>query len=91
MPGATVVLVPQHERRRGREQYYATTTADQNGRFTLNNLDPGVYKAFAWENVEFDAWMDPDFLKLIEYKGEPLTISEDSRQQMRLQAIPAAR
>jgi hypothetical protein len=57
----------------------------------LHNLSPGAYKVFAWDDVEFDAWMDPEFLKLIEDRGSLVTISEDSRQQLQLNAIPATR
>ena len=49
--GATVVLVPE-TRRRDKPQFYKTATADQNGHFTLQNIDPGDYKLFAWEDVE---------------------------------------
>jgi protocatechuate 3,4-dioxygenase beta subunit len=87
-PGSTVVLVPQDEKRREREQYYAMTTADQDGRFTLKNLDPGVYEVFAWEDVEFDAWMDPEFLKRFDGKALQVTVGEDSNLELNLKLIP---
>ena len=49
--GVTVVLVPEPKLREIPEAY-KTTTSDQNGRFSLKNLDPGDYKLFAWEDVD---------------------------------------
>jgi hypothetical protein len=48
---AKVVLVPKEEKRRYRVQFYAITTTDQQGRFELRSLSPGMYKIFAWENI----------------------------------------
>ena len=38
------------------------------------DLTPGEYKVYAWEDVEMGAYMDPDFMKPIESKGEGLTL-----------------
>ncbi len=88
-PGATVVLLPvaQSHRLRLREQ---NTMADQNGRYTFKNIDPGDYKLFAWEDVEPGAWSDPDFMKPFETKGVAVTIREHGRESVPLDVIPAA-
>ena len=83
-PGAIVVLVPQEKERRDRESFYKSTTADQSGQFTLKNLVPGEYKAFAWEEMESGAYMDPDFLQPFDSKGVPVTISERGRPSLQL-------
>jgi hypothetical protein len=88
-PGATVVLVPQAPNRRGRGQYYKTTTSDQFGHFILKNAEPGDYKAYAWEDVEPGAYMDPDFVKPVENRGESITIHESGREKIQLELIPA--
>ena len=88
--GATVVLIPQTEKRRDQMQFYKTATADEQGRFTLGNVDPGKYKLFAWEDIQFDAWMDQDFVKPFEVKGEAVTIGENSREKVQLKVIPVA-
>ena len=86
--GVTVVLVPEPKLREIPEAY-KTTTSDQNGRFSLKNLDPGDYKLFAWEDVEYGAYMDPDFLRPVEDRGQPISIQEGSHESVQLNAIAA--
>jgi hypothetical protein len=88
--GSTVVLIPQDDKRRDQIQFYKATTTDQQGRFTLNNVNPGGYKLFAWEDVEPGAWVDPDFLKSVEDKGASLTIAENSHERLKLAVIPSS-
>jgi len=71
--GATVVLVPRAEER---SELYQRVATDQEGRFRIRNLVPGEYKLYAWEEVPPYAWMDPDFMRGMENKGEAVSISE---------------
>lgn len=87
--GATVVLVPKSKERRERVLFFPTGTTDQNGHFTLKNVEPGDYKAFAWEEVEYGAYMDPEFLKPVESKGESVTVRESGWEKVELKVIPA--
>jgi hypothetical protein len=87
VPGATVVLVPQVKE--PLLSNYKTVTTDQNGTYTLKSLTPGEYKAFAWEDLEPGAYMDPDFMKPLESKGEPVTIRESDQKTLSLAMIPA--
>jgi len=68
---------------------YKTATTDQCGKFTVKNLDPGEYKVFAWEDMEFGAYMDPELVKPVESLGEAMTIRENSKAQVQLKLIPA--
>jgi len=77
-PGATVVLVPQEKERREQSTFYKMTTADQHGSYTFQGVPPGDYKAFAWEDLEMGAYMDPDFMKPLESKGEPVLKHDSS-------------
>lgn len=86
--GAHVVLVPEPDRR-GQTELYRETTTDQYGRFVLRGIAPGKYKAFAWEQVEYGAYQDPDFLKSYEDHGEPVEVGEGGRQTLQLKLIPA--
>ena len=88
-PGATVVLIPQEKERQQKYTYYKTATTDQNGGYTLKSLTPGEYKAFAWEDMEPGAYMDPDFMKPLESKGEPVTVRESDQKTLSLTMIPA--
>ena len=86
--GATVVLVPEAKLRE--YQYaYKTTVSDQTGRFSLKNLEPGDYKLFAWEDLEYGAYMDPDFLRPVEDRGQSISIQESSHESVQLKVIPA--
>jgi hypothetical protein len=88
-PGAFVVLVPQEKERRDQQSYYKTTTTDQTGSFTLKSLVPGTYKAFAWEDIEPGAYMDPDFIKPFESSAESVSVEESSQLSLLLSLIPA--
>ena len=88
-PGATVVLIPQEKERKDQQSYYKHISSDQNGAFTVKDVVPGEYKRFAWEDVEAGAYMDPDYLKPIDNKGEPLTLRENDQKSLPLTLIPA--
>lgn len=88
-PGATVVLVPQEKERKEQQSYYKQVTSDQNGGFAFKDIVPGEYKIYAWEDVETGAYMDPDFMKPIETKGESLTLKEKDQKTAQLTMIPA--
>jgi Carboxypeptidase regulatory-like domain len=86
---AVVVAVPE-ARMRPRIDHYRKTVADQTGRFSLRGLRPGDYTLFVWENVEGEAFYNPDFLKLFEGRGSALHVSEAERKSLQLEAIPEA-
>jgi 5-hydroxyisourate hydrolase-like protein (transthyretin family) len=87
--GATVVLIPRSEKRRTQSRFYKFTTTNPSGQFTLKNVDPGEYRACAWEDVETMAWMDPEFLKPYENKMTALSVEPGARAALQLTAIPA--
>jgi Carboxypeptidase regulatory-like domain len=88
-PGAMVVLVPQEKERREQQSYYKQMVSDQLGAFSLAGVPPGEYKVYAWEDIESGAWMDPDVLKVVEDKGESLTLREGDQKSLTLKLIPA--
>jgi hypothetical protein len=88
MPGAMVVLIPQDQQRKEQLTYYKFINSDQNGAFSLTGLTPGEYKAFAWEDIEIGAYMDPDFMKPIEEKGETVSLQEGEQKTLTLKVIP---
>lgn len=86
--GATVVLVPE-AKLRDRAEAYRTGSSDQNGRFTLKNIEPGDYTLFAWEDVEYGAYMDPAFLKPVEDRGQSIRLDEGGHESVQVNIIPA--
>jgi hypothetical protein len=89
--GARVALLPVGA---GRSDTKKALTSDQNGRYRLAGIAgiaPGEYRLFAWEQVEEQAWEDPEFLKPFEDRATRVRVEENSSQQLRLQAFPAER
>jgi Carboxypeptidase regulatory-like domain len=63
-----------------RTDMYKVTSTDMAGQFQLQNLRPGDYRVFAWENVERGTWIDSSFLKLYEERGVTIHIDEGQAQ-----------
>ncbi len=90
MPGAIVVLVPEDEVRRKQAIYHKRSVSDQTGNFTVKGIPPGEYKAYAWEQLESGANMDPEFMKAIESKGVRVKLNGGDSQAVQLKLIPPA-
>jgi Carboxypeptidase regulatory-like domain len=86
---ATVVAVPE-EKYRKRENHYKKSTTDQQGRFSLAGLRPGKYTLYAWEVLDGDDYLDPDFLKQFEGQGTAIKAEKGGRQTVALKVIPTA-
>lgn len=86
--GATVLLVAEPKLRARSDSYHQTAT-DQNGRYHFDNIRPGEYKVFAWEDLPDQAWFDPDFLKDVESKGEPVTLAPNGHASAQVHVLPA--
>lgn len=84
--GASVILIPEPSQR-DQLYRYKTSTTDQNGHFRLTGIAPGGYKVFAWEDMEAGAYLDADFLKPLEEKGQPFDIKENARESVQLKQI----
>jgi len=88
-PAVTVVLIPQEKERKGLSFFYSTTSTDQYGNFTFNRVMPGDYKVYAWEDIQYGLYYDPDFMMEYESKGESVTAKEASPVNVKLTMIPA--
>ena len=86
-PGTAVVLVPNSERR-SQPRYYRQTFSDRQGRFALQNIIPGDYEVFAWQDVERGRYLDPDFLGQFEDQGKAVTLKDGANLNLRLEVIP---
>lgn len=85
----TVVLMPREKERQDQSYFYATANSDQYGNFSFNRVTPGEYQAYAWEDVQYGQWFDPDWMKAYDGKGETLTAKEGSPVTLKLTMIPA--
>jgi hypothetical protein len=89
---AVIVSVPtapgNESRLRGREDRYGRAVSDQMGHFTLRGIPPGDYMLFAWESLDGDAYLNPDFMKNYEGQGSALRVAEGEHKSMQLIVIP---
>jgi len=83
----TVVLVPDSARR-GRVDAYKTATTDISGKFQIDQIAPGDYRAFAWNDVDDGSWLDPEFMRRYEDRGLAVHIEEGKMASVALQLIP---
>jgi hypothetical protein len=89
IPSSTVVLVPAGERRTNPAAFRSAIT-DQQGNFSIRSVLMGEYKVFAWEEVEPGAYVDPEFMKDFETRGEPLRVQKGSQSVVSVRVIPAS-
>ena len=85
--GVQPVLIP--DRDRERRDLFKIVTTDQNGHFTIKGIPPGVYKVFAWEELDQFAYYDPEILRRYELQGKSVTVSESSKSTVHVKVIPA--
>ncbi len=84
--GVSVVLVPDGPRRT-MPQYYKVVSTDQTGNYSIKGITPGEYRAYAFDEIDPGAYMDPDFLKPFEGNGERVTIKENGQESLQLKLI----
>ncbi|MEN6601534.1 MAG: carboxypeptidase-like regulatory domain-containing protein [Bryobacteraceae bacterium] len=82
--GATVALVPES----GRDALYRAATSGHDGTFLIQNVAPGRYKALAWEDLEPEAYGDPEVVKLVEDRAAQVVLKENGRSEVKLNVIP---
>lgn len=82
---ARVTAVPANNSQR--RDLFKSANSGTDGTFTLSNLPPGSYKIFAWEEVEANAWMDPEFRRPFESLGTTATIRDGSGPTVTLRVI----
>lgn len=84
---ATVVLAPAAPELQQASQMYRVASTQENGTFTFTGVRPGSYRLFAFEEVEPLAWLDPEFLKLVDSRGESVSVNEGDRTTRQLTLI----
>jgi len=82
--GAIVVLLPES----GRDTLYRTATSDHDGTFVIKSVVPGRYRALAWEDLEPDAFRDPEVVKPAEGQAAQVELEENGRSEVTLKVIP---
>ncbi len=83
-----VVAVPEGELA-GLQSFYVVTTVDEKGAFELKAMAPGEYRLYAFEDLAYGAWFDPDFLKPYAERGTPVELKAGDKPEVTVQAIGA--
>jgi hypothetical protein len=83
---ATVIGVPEPSMRSQFDLYQRGET-DQNGHFLLRGIKPGAYSFYAWNNMDDESYMDPDFLRRFENARADLTLNPKDHQSLQLKLL----
>jgi hypothetical protein len=84
-PNATVVLVPVTARRRA--SLYKTLITGKDGKYRFQEIPPGDYKLFAWDDIETGAWENAEFMQSYESRGRSVRVAESAREEAELSVI----
>jgi len=82
------VLVPEEQGRREQRNLYKSASAESGGRFVFKGVIPGDYRIFAFEDIEYSAWLDAEYLKPFESRAEKVPIREGPAQTVQVTLIP---
>jgi hypothetical protein len=58
------------------------------GHFTMRSIPPGNYKVFSWENLEANAYYDPEILRTYEQQGKAVRVEHGSKLTAEVKLIP---
>lgn len=90
VPGAAVMLFAASPAARiTRTDMFRVSSTDTSGRFQVKDLPPGDYKVFAWEGLDKDVWLDPDFANN-ENRGQAVHVDEGKTQAVDVPVITAS-
>ena len=84
---ATAVLVPPQAQRQN-PMRYRVADSDSEGQFSWQNVPPGQYTLFVWENVLPTAWMNPEVLDRERKHGRRVDVTIGMATDVALTAIP---
>jgi hypothetical protein len=84
-PDASIVLVPDRLNDDGSGLRFSNSGAG--GSFTMKNVPPGHYRAYALERMDYNQLQNPDVLKELQSKGTDVELKENDRKQIQLPLI----
>ena len=84
---AFVVFVPDPNRR-NREDLFQANGTNQEGHFVLMGIPPGEYTLLAWLSPQGVQYRNPDWLAQYETRGTAVRVSEATRLNLQVRAIP---
>ena len=84
-PGNAIVLAPEHVGPDGSGVLFAYARSD--GSFSVANVPPGKYSAYAVDHADPNLWLNPDFLREIATSAAAVELAENGRQQIQLSLL----
>ena len=91
IPSAAVVLFAEPTGARiTRTDMFRTASTDRAGSFQVKGLPPGDYRVYAWEGLDKDTWLDPDFVQN-ESRGRSIHIEEGKTSNVDVPIISPVR
>lgn len=82
MESAGVVLIPDTLNADG--SGVESSSLNQNGQFSVKQLRPGHYRAYAFEKIDGNVLENPDVVKLLSGSGTDVDLNENDRKQIQL-------
>ncbi|HZS55034.1 MAG TPA: carboxypeptidase-like regulatory domain-containing protein [Bryobacteraceae bacterium] len=86
-PDASIVLVPETLHEDGSGMHFGNSGSG--GSFTVKQVPPGHYRAYAFEKPDYQQMQNPDVLKQLESKGTDVELKENDKKQIQLPLITA--
>ena len=86
-PDAAIALVPDQLNDDGSGVRFGNSGAG--GAFTVKNVPPGHYRAYALERMDYNQLQNPDVLKEMQSKGTEVELKENDKKQIQLPLITA--
>lgn len=85
---AAIVLVPQSLSPDGRN--ILRRSIGQRSTFSFTNVPPGQYTAFAVDQYDYNAWLNPNFIAGLQGRGVAVDLNPNDRKRIELSAISAS-
>jgi hypothetical protein len=86
LANVTAVLLPDAARG-ARSDLVKWLSTDDSGRFRFEQIPPGDYRLFAWEDIEPGAWLDPDVMRAYDDRGWPVHVDDNGQHVVEVVAI----
>jgi hypothetical protein len=85
IPTASVVLVPDVLNADGSGMLFGGTNSS--GAFTIKQVPPGHYRAYAFEHMNMNQLQNPEILKQLESRGTELEVAANDKKEIQLSII----
>jgi hypothetical protein len=89
-PAPNVIVTAAPADGEGRPDLFRQTVSDASGNFKMQELAPGDYKVFAWEDVDQNLPQSFEFRKVFEGYAASVSVAPSAKETAQLKLIPAA-